>query len=133
MLRTFLVHASEVARSSGQPEIARILFDALATPFAVEAQREARLTVRLEVAKLTEANGANPQSREALLAFEPHPEWTGPFLEQRLAIYRQLRDPNEVRAEDDLIAFRAHESTAFQKALHPAPAAAPVSPATAAK
>lgn len=125
MLRTFLGNALEVARASGKPEIARRLFDTLRTPFAVESQREVRLSARLELAKITETNPANPQTREALEAFAAYPEWTGPFLEQRLAIYRQLNDPNEVHAAFDLVAFRNHEAIALEKLLPAATAPTP--------
>lgn len=132
MLRTFLVKSLEVGRASGKPEIARMLFDTLATPFAVEAQRDARLVARLELAKLTEPNPANAQSREALQPFVDHPEWTGPFLEQRLAIYRQLQDPNVERAALDFISFKNNEAVALEKVLPSGAATTPEPSATAA-
>jgi spermidine synthase len=117
MLRTFMTNALLVARSSGNPEIACLLFDTLGTPFAVEAQRETRLTVRLELAKITDSNPANPRAQEALEAFAMHPEWSAQFLEQRLLLYRQMGHPNQARAEQDLISFRKNESTTFETVL----------------
>lgn len=132
MLRAFLIKALDVAKASGKPDVARLLFDTLGTPFAVELERETRLGIRLELAKITEANPANRQAWEAVQAFGAYPLWSDRFLEQRLAIYRQLQDPNVERAAQDLITFRSYEATTLEKALRPASAAAPASSATAA-
>lgn len=120
MLRTFMTHALQVARTSGQPEIARLLFDTLGTPFAVELERESRLTVRLALAKIAESSPANPRLIEAFAAYGNHPEWSAHFLEQRMLAYRQMKDPNAEHATLDLLAFKRNVSATFEKALRSA-------------
>jgi hypothetical protein len=110
--------------------LARQIYDTLGTPFAVELLRESRLRTRVELAKLTDANPANAQTREALQAYGEHPEWNGPFLEQRAVIYRQTNEADLSRALDDVMAFREKEPNTFEKALGvAAPATAAPAPA----
>jgi spermidine synthase len=127
-LETFLVDSFMVAKSSGDSKLARQIYDTLGTPFAVELLREARLRTRVELAKLTDANPANAQTREALQAYAEHPEWNAPFLEQRAVVYRQMNETAMSRALDDVMAFREKEANTFEKALGvaaPTEAAAP--------
>jgi spermidine synthase len=134
MLQAFLSNALLVARSSGKPEIARLLYDTLATPFAVELYRELRLNTRFELAKLAEPEPASPLVREAIKAYGAYPDWSASFLERRLLVYRQMNDPETARAERDLLTFRSNEVAPVENVLRAGanPTASPAPSATAA-
>jgi spermidine synthase len=134
MLQAFLANALYVAQSSRNPDVARLLYDTLATPFAVELMRELRLNTRVELAKLTEPNPVNARVREAFQAYGAHPDWTAPFLEQRLLVYQKLQHPDAASAAEDLATFRDNETAELEKLLRSStpPVARPTPPTTAA-
>jgi hypothetical protein len=100
--------ARAVDLSAKDPRIARIFYDVLKKPFAVEALREERLIAALRTAAST---GDAALCVEALAPLEP-PPLEKRTLEQRLQCYTTANHPLRGAAEKDLTELMAHE-TAF--------------------
>jgi tetratricopeptide (TPR) repeat protein len=66
---------------------ATTLYDALERPFASGEFEQARLSVRLTLARLLD--GCGPRTIAALQAFEPWVPWEGPILQDRANCYAQ--------------------------------------------
>lgn len=117
LLHKALTTAQALAISCGDPAIALRIYHALREPFAVEILRETRIAALVEIAPHTARSRANPQLREALAHFGPHPLWTKPFLTRRVLAYRDFHDPLLDQAALDLRKFLDLEPTRFDAGL----------------
>jgi len=93
------------------------LFQALAPPFVVGLGEQERLSVRLELAKLT---GDPALCVDGLAPFEPHVPWGGDFLTYRYACYRKAGHPLAARAGRDLEEYLEHAPPNLGEGLTPA-------------
>ncbi|MDB5215737.1 MAG: hypothetical protein JWO86_3664 [Myxococcaceae bacterium] len=96
LLTSAMSLAGEMAMTD--PRLARELYDVLEEPFAVEAQRDARLVTAAKIA-VTLPDPA--LCVRALQPLEP-PPWDRSVLELRLRCYRRAGDPRAAAAEADL-------------------------------
>lgn len=119
-----LLLASEVAKYD--PDAARRLFAATGAPFAAEVHRSDRLLAHARIGKIIGVR----ECVEAVSAYDPAP-WDRTVLQLRAACYRDANDPRAARAEDELAAYLAEE-TSFAALVPPRPAPAPVAPPPAA-
>jgi spermidine synthase len=102
------------------PGLAEALFVAVAEPFAVRLMEDARLRLRVELARVLDDPG---RGVEALGAFEPHPPWEEGFLAYRASCYARASHPLAARSRRDLARFLAHATPRLGRGL--APPAAP--------
>jgi spermidine synthase len=89
-----------------RPAGAERLFAALAEPFAVHTENEARLLARMH---MLPALDFERHCRAAFGGFEPHPIWERSFLAMRIRCYAATGDARLARAERDLDDFLAHD------------------------
>ena len=83
-------------------ELARLLVDVLAEPFAVRALDDDRLRTRASISLIP---GLEDRCADALAALEPDVPWDREFLRERLRCYTRAGHPLEHRARADLQAF----------------------------
>jgi spermidine synthase len=102
----YMDRAIQIAQiiGTGQPSLARRMFDALGQPFAVLASEEARLLARAELTRAVDFPGL---CREAVDALGPHVPWAESFLRLRRDCYQATRDARLARTEADLNDFIA--------------------------
>ena len=82
--------------------LAHRLFDALQSPFAVDALNERRLLARTTLAQTADFKGL---CRDAIGRLEDHVPWTGPFLSARRDCYAAVGDSRLAQATKDAIEF----------------------------
>jgi spermidine synthase len=104
------------------PALARRMLAALSEPFAVDAQREARLTT---AARLSRAAGFADFCREAVEGLEPHTPWDLEFLILRRDCYSAVGDARAGLAERELADFARKEPLPFSAGLDLPPAPPP--------
>ncbi len=104
---------------SQNPELARRMLVALATPFSTGDQPDVRLTTAVS---LTRTAGFAETCRGPLSALEPHPPWTLGMLTLRRDCYGLTGDPRLDVAQRELTTFVEHDAQRFSL---PAPATAP--------
>lgn len=97
LLTVSLTLAKDIAATN--PRSARILYDALREPFAIEASREERLLAAVSVASMLPDPAA---CVEAFKPFEP-PPWLRPVLEIRLRCYTRAHHALAQQAAKDLV------------------------------
>jgi hypothetical protein len=93
------------------------LFQALSQPFVVALAEQERLSVRLELAKLT---GDPVLCVDALAPFEPHVPWANDFLRYRYACYRKAKNSLATQAARDLEDYLAYAPPDLAEGLAPA-------------
>jgi spermidine synthase len=104
LVRAMLLLAGEVAAK--EPSRARMLYEALREPFAVENVRDARLRAAAEIADRSK----DPRlCIEAYHALEP-PLWNGPLLRGRARCYQEAGDPRAAEAEADFLDYMVREA-----------------------
>ena len=113
MERTLELCRTFVDNDPGQ---ARLLFGALAEPFALHNANEERLKTRLHLAEKIPDRDACAQ---AYTAFEPHTLWTGEFLKGRLRCYTEAGDDRAALAAEELDDFQANEAASLGARLAP--------------
>jgi hypothetical protein len=101
LMGTSLELALELART--KPARARILFDALAKPFAAMQHENGRRFTRIVIAPLFDQCG--PRAIEALKVMEPHPIWNRHVLTIRANCYALAGLDLAPRAWEDLQEF----------------------------
>ena len=89
--------------AAGNPQVARLLFDSLRTPFFLDAWQEHRLLTRIDLG----LKGNLSAVGEAFRAFEPHVPWNQEFLTWRARAYETTRDPLAPTAAEELRQFLA--------------------------
>jgi hypothetical protein len=113
-LKRGLRQASRLGRRD--PGLAEGLFAAAAEPFAVRLMEDARLRLRVELARVL----ADPERGvEALGAFEPHPAWEEAFLAYRASCYARASHPLAARARRDLERYLAQAAPRLGDGLPP--------------
>ncbi len=91
---------------SGNPALARRMFDALNRPFAVDALDDQRGLTRIALARRADFKGL---CRDAIAPFEGNVPWTGPFLSERRDCYATVGDSRLAQATRETIEFVANE------------------------
>ena len=98
--------AHELAQTG--PQRARILFDALAEPFAAMQHENSRVLARIAIAPLFDRCGRH--SIAALRAAEPHPTWNSQILTIRANCYALAGLDLAPAAWEDLVRYTAAEA-----------------------
>lgn len=75
----------EIARNSGDRNVAGALYDATQKPFAVRMFNDARLAVLLQLAAMAEGSTCGPRTRAAIEQLGPHFPWVPDALRARIA------------------------------------------------
>jgi spermidine synthase len=115
--------ADKVAEAAGQVSIARDLFAALQEPFSVEFARERRINSLLTIARFTELQPANERVRQILDQYGDMLPWQKSFLEMRVGVYKELKDPRMLDAAEDLLRYREGETERFDRGINLSPPA----------
>lgn len=121
VLRGAIDLAGRLAASHPARNVA--LYQALAEPFAVEADRDTRLIAASTMA----IRLPDPAACVAALAPLEPPPWVRSVREERVRCYRRTNDPRLAKAEKDLLGF-LEPSTPFGSSI-PAPGPTPGPPA----
>jgi hypothetical protein len=103
-----MLHALALAEglAVARPDMAPVLSEALARPFAAAALEEPRRLARLNVAA---AGGLGERCRDALADFEPHVPWRADVLRFRASCYERTRDVRARAALAELEEFTSLE------------------------
>ncbi len=112
------------------PNAGHRIFAALGAPFAADVYRSSRLLARTKIGRTLGLR----ECIEAVSVYDPAP-WDRAVLAIRAGCYREANDPRAAKAEDELGAFLANETSyaALVPARAPrAPVAPPPAPAAAA-
>ncbi len=88
------------------PALAHRMFDALRSPFAVDALDDQRMVTRATLARMADFKQL---CRQAIGPLEPHVPWTPEFLSARRDCYAVVGDSHLRQATRDIIDFAAHE------------------------
>ena len=91
---------------SQSPALARRMFDALQSPFAVDALHDERMMARTTLARMADFKGL---CRDAIGPLEANVPWTAAFLAARRECYAMVGDSRLTRATEDTIEFVSHE------------------------
>jgi spermidine synthase len=119
LMRSATQTASLLAQQDKSGEIARRLYDALATPFAMYLANDARRTARYEIGKALDRARFSDFTRDAIREFEPNVPWTSEFLTTRANCYATLGDPLAVRARREADEFRRDEPSTYGDGIAP--------------
>lgn len=109
--------AEKIAESSGQVAIARDLFTTLQEPFSVEFARESRVNSLLTIARFTEPQQVNDRARQIIDLYGDLLPWQKRFLELRVGVYKELKDPRALDAAEDVLRYRQGETERFDRGL----------------
>jgi spermidine synthase len=95
-----------IAMAKADPTVGRVVFDALAEPFAVHVHDDQRIGARIVIAELIYV-GADCVA--ALDPIEPYPPWRESLLDYRVRCYSATHHPRLFDAEADLARWRAEQ------------------------
>ena len=100
--------ALELAQALGvsNQALAHRMFDALRSPFALEALDEQRVLARTELARMADFKGL---CRDAIAPLESHVLWAAGFLSIRRECYAVVGDSRLAQASRDTVDFASHE------------------------
>ena len=98
--------------ASQDPQVAQMMFDVLAQPFAAGLWELPRAELRTMFAR----NLPAPEQLQAIIDCEPYVPWSRDFLEFRLSVYRETKSARAETAARDLAEYLRHADKTFEEA-----------------
>jgi spermidine synthase/predicted MFS family arabinose efflux permease len=111
LIQRSMARAEAIARSDRSKIAARLLYDALATPFCVFINESNRLDVLLGIGIYLDDDHPGEHALAVLEAFEPYVLWQRKFLQVRKDSYLAQHSPRVGQATRDFDEFMKHESS----------------------